>query len=413
MSFWTWLNNTRPNSAGEVANDNPESSVGPGYRPGDPDQLDLSDFENIPEGRTFPIIQPSPWSGWPDQWSTPNFNAQAGIRRLIDIAWGALDINASIISSMPVYRLRNGEVVDSTSWMINPDPDIYTSWQEFAKQVFWDYMLGEAFILPMATGSDGYPIRFRVIPPWLMTVEMRGGTREYHLGSANVTGSILHIRYNSTIDHPRGQGPLEQAGARMTTIGLLERYTNHLAETGGVPLWWMEVERRINPSEGRDLLETWIESRAKYAGYPAVVGSGAKLNQARAMSAHDMTLLELQQFNEARIAVLIGVPPFLLGLPGSSGHLTYANIESLFSGHERTSLRPKVNAVVSAISGWALPRGQSIELNRDEYTRPGLLDRSTAYKNLIDAKVLSPEEARIMERLYGTNAPIQVSGGAD
>jgi HK97 family phage portal protein len=312
-----------------------------------------------------------------------------------------------------VYRLRDGRIIEPTAWMTNPDPATYNSWNEFCKQLMWDFMLGEAFVLPMAHGSDGYPMRFRVIPPWLVTVEMNGGTREYRLGGAggaDITGEVLHIRYRSTTDYARGYGPLESAGARMTAIGLLQRYANNLAETGGTPLYWLGVERRINPSEGRDLLDTWIESRTKYAGHPALVGSGATLNQASSMNAQDMALLELQQFNESRISVLLGVQPYLIGLPGPGG-LTYSNVSDLTDFHDRSSLRPKANAVMTAISQWALPRGQSAELNRDDYTRAELKDRVAAYKTLVEIGALSADEIRVIERFYGVSAPAQLTGG--
>jgi len=417
MSFLTWLLGTTPNTAGVVANANdpapPPGTVGPpDINFGDPDMVDVSALTNL-ETRQLPWIQPSAWSGYPESWSTPNWGQQAGINKLIDVAWACIDLNSSVLSSMPIYRMKNGRIIEPTSWMKNPDPDIYTCWQEFAKQLFWDYMLGEAFILPMATNSDGYPIRFRVVPPWLISVEMRGGTREYKLGSTDVTGEILHIRYSSTTTDARGHGPLEQAGARQVTVGLLQRYTQNLAETGGIPLYWMGLDRKITQSEGVDLLDRWIESRTKYAGHPALVAGGATLNQAKSMSAQDLTLMELTQFNEARIAILCGVPPFLVGLPGATGSLTYSNIEQLFGFHDRSSLRPKANAVMSSLDGWSLPSTQTLELNRDDYTRPGLKDRAQAFKVLIEAGILTVDEARAMERLYGESAAIRLTGGED
>src|SRR5512139_2667879 len=158
ISFWSRLFST---GAGEVPNANasaPPGTVGPpDYTPGDPDQLDTSAFDDIPESRALPWLAPSPWSGYPSEWNTPSFNAQVGINKLIDISWTCVDLNSSILASMPVYRLRNGYIVPATNWMGNPDPEIYTSWQEFFKQLIWDYMLGEAFVLPYVTGADGYP----------------------------------------------------------------------------------------------------------------------------------------------------------------------------------------------------------------------------------------------------------------
>lgn len=359
----------------------------------------------------------SPWSGWPAEWNTPNWqSASAGINRLADIAWACLDLNSNIVSAMPVYRLKDGRIIEPKRWMLNPDPTIYTCWQEMAKQLFWDYQMGEAFVLPFSRDSDGYPTSFRVMPPWLINVEMRDGVRDYKLGNRNVTDRILHIRYQSNTTDARGHGPLEIAGARLTNVALLQRYANTLAETGGVPLYWIGVERRLTKSEGNDLIESWIESRAKNAGHPGILGSNATLNQAKTMNAKDMALMELSQFNESRIAILLGVAPFLVGLAGATGSLTYSNIADLFDFHDRSSLRPKSKMVMESLSGWALPRGQSAELNRDDYTRLPLDKRTAIYKTLVELEILTPEEVRIMERFYGSSAGAAaqaLTGGTD
>jgi HK97 family phage portal protein len=264
----------------------------------------------------------------------------------------------------------------------------------------------------MARGFDGYPLTFRVIPPWLVNVEMRGGRRTYQLGHEDVTDEILHIRYQGNTTDAHGHSPLEVGGARMVSVGLLQRYVDNLAQTGGIPLYWLGIERKLNKSEADDLLAAWVESRTMHAGHPAIISGGAQLNQAQSMNAHDMALLELSQFNESRIAILLGVPPFLVGLPGAGG-LTYSNVTSLFDFHDRSSLRPKANMVMSALSNWALPRGQVLEANRDDYTRPDFNDRCQGYKILVEIGALTIEEVRVRERFYGqaTTAALAVTGG--
>jgi HK97 family phage portal protein len=408
MGFWSSL------FAIPSVPDFPNENGPADYNPGDPDMVDVSALKDLPEGRSLPWIQPSTWSGYPDSWSTPAYSQKAKTKSLIDVAWACIDLNSSILSTMPVYRMRNGRIIESVSWMSNPDPTVYGSWQEFAKQLFWDFHLGEAFVLPMAHGSDGYPIRFRVIPPWLVNVELGGGgLREYKIGSLNVTNEILHIRYQGTTDDAHGHGPLEPSVDRQVVVGLLQRYVKNLAETGGTPLYWLGVDRKISESEGRDMMDRWIESRANYAGHPALVSGGATLNQAHSMNASEMTLLEMTQFSEARIAILLGVPPFLVGLPGATGSLTYSNIEQLFSFHDRSSLRPKANAVMTQLDSWALPAPQTLELNRDDYTRPSLVDRANAYRILIECGVMVAEEARAMERLDGEMSASRITGGRD
>jgi len=382
------------------------------YNPGEEGAIDFVG-EDI-EVRDMPFLGTTPWSGLPSNWDTPEWQSvTTGVGKLVDIAWQCLDLQSNIVSAMPVYRTKDGRVIQPASWMSNPDDSIYSCWQEFAKQLFWDYQMGEAFVLPMAFGSDLKPSRFRVIPPWLMTVEMEAGRRIYRLGSLNVTDEVLHIRYQSNVTDPRGHGPLEIAGAKMTQVQLLQRYANSMAETGGVPLYWLGVERRLTKSESKDLLENWIETRAKYAGQPAVLGSGATLNQARTMDAKEMGLLEISQFSESRIAGLMGVPPFLVGLAGASGSLTYSNIADLFDFHDRSSLRPKTRMIMESLSAWALARGQAAEFNRDDYTRLPFDKRVAAYKTLRELDVLSVEEIRTMERFVGDASAQALTGGLD
>ncbi|MQB02009.1 MAG: phage portal protein, partial [Actinobacteria bacterium] len=103
--------------------------AGPDWDPGDPDGFEYEEGEDT-QVRSLALPMPSPWSGWPAEWSTPNWGAGPGFGKLVDTAWAALDLNASVLASMPVYRLQGGRLGDELAWMGNPDPDIYTSWHE-------------------------------------------------------------------------------------------------------------------------------------------------------------------------------------------------------------------------------------------------------------------------------------------
>jgi HK97 family phage portal protein len=316
-----------------------------------------------------------------------------------------------------VYRTVGGVIDAPLSWMVNPDPSIYTSWYEFAKQLFWEFMLGEVFVLPFERFTGGYPRTMRVIPSAFVTVEMDGGLRSYKIGRTDVTADILHIRYQSTTTTPHGVGPLAAAGARMVTAGVMSRHIEDVVSTGGTPRYVIEIEKALTKLQADDVMEQWLTSRAGSMGGPALMTGGAKLTSVQQMSPKDLALLELAQWNEARIAIALGVPPFLLGLPSGGDSMTYSNVSALFDFHDRASIRPKVTAVMSALSNWALPRGQCVELNRDEYTRPALAERATAYATLhgiVDPdglSALSAAEVRTMERFHGEPSAAALTGG--
>jgi HK97 family phage portal protein len=397
VGFWTWLTGAGATPNATVGD---PDSVGPGYRPGDPQGLEILDDDVTPENRMTAFV-PSPWDGWPSSWASPQWS-QMGSKfdEIVDTAWAALDLNSLVLSSMPVYRTRNGQVLPAQTWMVNPDPDIYYGWPEFLRQLVWDFQLGEAFVLRMATQADGWPYSFRVIPPWLVNVEMAGGRREYSIGSLDVTGDILHIRYKSTTEAARGQGPLDAGKTRMVAAAVLARYAAEFAQGGGIPKFVLETDQALSQQQADELKAQWWASRMQDLGTPwkpAVLSSGVKANPLQ-LDPEKMALTDLAQYTEARITNMLGVPAYLLGLPARDT-MTYTNATSLFDFHDRRFLKPAAVHIMTALSGWALPRGQSVELNRDEYSRPPLKERAEAYEKLAALGALSSEEIRIMERL--------------
>jgi HK97 family phage portal protein len=392
MGLWDWVTgrDVTPNATVETPD-----SVGPQSNPGDPDGVIFEGEDTFSGERA--AVWPSPWDGWPAEWNVPNWD-NGQLESLVDVAWACVDLNASVLSTMPVYRLRGGEIIDPLSWMLNPDPAIYASWVEFANELLWDYQMGEAFVLAGDRYANGFPSRFRVIPPWMVHPEMEAnGTRSYRIGTIDVTGDMLHIRRKSSTGDARGHGPLEVGRTRMVAAGLLNRYVTELARGGGIPYYVIETPHRLSKPDAQTLLDQWWESRTKRLGQPAIITGGATARQVQ-MSPADIGLTDLAQHMEARIATLLGVPPFLMGLPSGGDSMTYSNVTSLFDYHDRSSLRPKATAVMSALSNWVLPRGQAVELNRDEYSRPAFNERAEAWVKLVDADIVDREEVRAMER---------------
>lgn len=403
---------TAPVASGGVA-PNGNLDVGPAtvgddvYTPGSADGLQVE--------RRAQII-PSPWAGWPAEWTPQWSNGAVGgrLESMLDTVWGCTDLNARVLATMPIYATKNESVVESPVWMENPDPDRYTSWAEFAKQMFWDFQHGEAFVLVTARYADGYPARFHIAEPWMVNCEIRNGLREYRIGSLDVTDDILHLRYKSTVSNARGVGPLESANLRVTAAVVLARYATELARQGGVPHTVLRHPGRLSAAQADDLVHQWWDARTTHLGLPAVVSGGLEVDTLQ-VNPKDMALLELSQFNEARLAWLLGVPPFLAALPGGGDSMTYSNVQSVFDFHWRGGLSTMAVPVMQALSLWALPRGTRCELNRDEYVRGDLTTRASAYSTLhgiIDAdgtSALSAGEVRRMER-FG-EATTALTGG--
>jgi hypothetical protein len=97
--------------------------------------------------------------------------------------------------------------------------------------------------------------------------------------------------------------------------------------------------------------------------------------------------------------------------------MTYKTVKDIFDFHWRAGLKPKAQTVMSALSGWLLPRGTRVELNRDSYVEPAPLIRAQTAQilnSIVDPvtgqQALTVEEIRNAERL-DNSTPADVSAG--
>jgi HK97 family phage portal protein len=362
-------------NANDPATVQPATVGPPTATAGDPHGVTIEPVDVAPPTGP-PIITPDSWSGWPSGWSPPNWSGT--IQSLTDTAWMCVDLNTSILSTMDPYLVDASPSLDS-GWLTNPDPDHYVSWADFAKQLWWDYYLGEAFVLCTARYQTGWPARFHVVPPWYVSISLQDGLRRYMIGALDVTADILHIRYQATIIDLHGHGPLEVGAGKLIAGELLSRYATGLVSQGGIPASVLEVPESLNPSQAGMLRDQWVQARISNLGEPAVLSGGATWKPTQ-MNPRDMALTDLQAWNDARIALLLGVPPILVGLPSGSDPQTYKNVTMLFAYHWRAHLRPKAETVMDALSGWALPRSTTVELDTDSYVAPEPLERAQTYQ---------------------------------
>jgi HK97 family phage portal protein len=383
-----------------IPNGNPEiGTVGADVPTGTGDDHVLYPANNPP-------VDPMPWAGWPAEWAMPAWNGQLDMAGLIDVAFAAIDRNASAFASMPPGAIKGGRPLDQQpTWTRNPLPMLYASWHEFASQLWWAFQTtGEAIVLALDRYENGYPRTFFVTPPWLINVSIVEGLRYYTVGGEDVTNDVCHIRYVSTNTDAHGHGPLEAATGRIRTILALQRYATNLAAGGGIPWGVLKSKFKLTAAQANSLRAQWVAAAQDRLGAPAVLDNETDLMISQ-IQPKDMQLVELQQAAEARIAVLLGVPPYLLALPVQTGSTTYANATLIYQEHYGW-LRTKIVQIAGALSGWSLPWGTDIEFDAERYIQPPAKERAETYQilfNLLDPstgrRVMTVDEIRHAERI--------------
>lgn len=384
-----------PNENGDGPNEPPQS-VGPTSSEG---------FGNTHVMQLAGMPQVQAWSGWPVEWATPNWGGAVGIDECmsrVSTVWTCLDTNASAVASMPVYAVEGMRRVASPQWMTNPQPEVYSSWDEAIYQVMISFQMGEAILWCTSRNPDRSVRTWVMLDPRRVTIQQDVPKRYLLNGSYDITDDVLHIPYASWPGDPRGHGPLEAAATQMYGAEAMERYAANLATRGGIPWAVLTHPGDLQSGQAADLQGQYVAARMNAAGAPAILSGGLTL-QPLTINPRDMALLELRQFEESRLSILLGVPPFLAGLPSGGDSMTYANISSLFDFHWRSGLKPRAQRVMKAISNWALPPGRTAELDRDEYIRPGIVELAQAYSVLHaiesdGSRAITIDEIRAKER---------------
>jgi HK97 family phage portal protein len=397
------LANDSPDPAGTVGPETAATTITGGTEPVqvDGDNLGLA----IPTAKGF---APSPWAGYPSTWGTAwnNWGAAGGITdpvlgRKVSTVFSCVELNANALGSMPVTIAENGRPIDPTlyAWTENPDPRLFSGWDEFVVQ--WAASMwsrGNSYVI--ATGWDWdtlLPSSFMVADPDKMHVQFDdSGGRVYTLeGTELMPWEVQHSRYVTLAGWPEGLSPLSAAAGNLRSAAALEQYGANLADGAGLSWAVLSSEQRLSSRQAQLARQQWLE-QGDLSGAPRVMGSGLSLDTLN-LSPKDMALLDLRVFDEQRIASVLGVPPWLVGLPQPTG-MTYANALSLFSFHWRR-LRPIAKRMTNGLSAWALPRGRTCSLSAGDYVQPDLGERTTAYGAMNAAGALTDDEWRALENL--------------
>jgi len=394
------------------AND-PIGSVGPNVPEGFGDTHAMYPEGQLESSGVMPEVMA--WQGWPTGWHTPNWNGYLSLDHLVSTLWTCIDLNTRQLATFPIYGVKGVNVVALPEWSNNPEPEMYSDWVEFAKQLFNTYQGGETFLWCTGRKKDGLGpngigsvARFVCLNPAFVNVEWRNGEITYSLEGKKLDRvDVCHIKYQSRPSKLRGIGPLEWVGQSVVSAAALEKMNSNLAAKGGIPWAVLKSQRKLNSTESTDLQNAWIRGSMNRNGAPAVLSGTLEL-ETLTISPREMMMLEQRVFDETRIAAAFGVPPYLVGLPQPDG-LTYANANALLDFHWRTTLRTAAAAVASAMSNWLLPRGTRFEFNRDDYVRATDYERAQTDAilfGILDEKgnrAKSVDEIRMGNRLLPHN----------
>lgn len=273
---------------------------------------------------------------------------------------------ATELEEHPILQLLDKPNVDCTR------ADLFEAWYGFL------LVSGNAFVEATSVGGDLAelhvlrPDRMRVIPGpdgWAEAYEYRVGSTSVRFADDVVSGvrPVLHQKFFHPVNDHYGLSPIEAAATAIDVHNAASHWNKALLDNAARPSGALVYASRDGHLTGAqyDRLKEELErgfQGAENAGRPMLLEGGLDWKPL-SLSPRDMDFIEAKHAAARDIALALGVPPMLLGIPGDN---TYSNYQEANRSFWRQSVLPLVKRTASALSNWLSPAyGDAVCLKPD------------------------------------------------
>jgi len=275
-------------------------------------------------------------------------------------------------------------------------------------EVLYGHLLlsGNAYVELVETGTGASemhllrPDRVTVIADangWPTALEHRAGKAKRTV-SLEEGGTGLHLTLFHPLDDHYGFAPLSAALMALDIHNAAARWNKALLDNSARPsgaLVYAPKEGGNLSDDQFDRLKAELEqgySGAARAGRPLLLEGGLDW-KAMSLSPRDMDFMEARNGAARDIALALGVPPMLLGIPGDN---TYANYQEANRAFYRLTVLPLVGRIATELGAFLRPRfGGDGQLWLDFDRVEGLsAEREALWKRLSEASFLTDDEKR-------------------
>ncbi|AJY47235.1 phage portal protein [Martelella endophytica] len=325
------------------------------------------------------------------------------------VAHRAVRLIAEAAGAMPWQLFENdGLVSEHPLLSLLKRPNGRMCGADFFEAMFGQLLLsGNAYVEPILL--DGAlremhllrPDRVRVIEGrdgWPEAYEYRTGTHVARFAAESEGLTLLHMRLFHPLDDHSGSSPLAAAQMALDLHNAASVWNKALLDNSARPSGALVYQ----PKDGGNLTEEQYErlKQELEEGYTGPVRAGRPLLleggldwKAMGLTPRDMDFTEARNGAARDIALAIGVPPMMLGIPGDN---TYSNYQEANRAFYRLTVLPLIARTAASLTTWLSPiYGEGLRLEPDLDQVPALSsERDALWSRIGAADFLSDEEKR-------------------
>lgn len=342
-------------------------------------------------------------------WSGRNYGALSRTGFMKNpVAYRAVRMIAEAAAAVPflVYE-GDEEVSDHPVLALLTRPNARQSGPDFFEALYGHLLLsGNAYVEPLAIGDTLRelhllrPDRVSVVQGgdgWVAGYDYRAGRVSRRLPVETDGLALLHLKLFHPLDDHVGFSPLVAAGAALDLSNAAAGWNKALLDNSARPsgaLVYQPKEGGNMSADQYERLKDELESGysgAVNAGRPMLLEGGLDW-KAMSLSPKDMDFMEARNGAARDIALGLGVPPMLLGIPGDN---TYANYQEAHRAFYRLTVLPMIGRTAASFSAWLGEVHEGLRLEPDLDRVAGLAaERDALWARVGSAGFLTDEEKR-------------------
>ena len=240
--------------------------------------------------------------------------------------------------------------------------------------------------------SDPWP-RFIVPIPadqvWLLIDPETGAYWLTVAGVAYPPTDLLHVNFGNRSGEPLGRGMLSQYGAWLGGAIAAELHAGSYFAGGALPPAVLQSPTQLTQTQADDLKDSW--RKVANTREPIVMPMGYVLTPL-VSNAEQNQLVQSRQWNAEAVAMMLGIPAYKLGLPGTT--MTYQNVETADIDFIRDSVSRYADPLAAAFTKWLVPRGTVVRFDWAGRMRADQTTTAQVLSTYTGAEILTKDEAR-------------------
>jgi HK97 family phage portal protein len=343
-------------------------------------------------------------------WSGRSYAAlsRAGFMRN-PVAYRAIRMIAEAGASVPWLAYDGAtELIEHPALALLARPNARQGGPDFFEALYGHLALsGNAYVEPLTIGDDLRelhllrPDRMSVVEGrdgWVAGYDYRAGATTRRLPAETTGVALLHLKLFHPLDDHCGFPPLAASGAALDLHNAAAAWNKALLDNSARPSGALVYQPKDGGNLSADQYERLKEELE--AGYSGAVNAGRPLLleggldwKSMGLSPKDMDFIEAKNGAARDIALGLGVPPMLIGIPGDN---TYANYQEANRAFYRLTVLPMIARTAVSFSAWLSDAyGETLRLEPDLDQIAGLAaEREALWSRVGAASFLTEDEKR-------------------